>query len=119
MFLDAISSFASEGLNESIKIIAFKECDVAAILAKEKVFMILTRSDKSLTSLRLVDALNEMKFLEFFKCAIHSDQAQRGILCPCHVVDLKRGEGAARVGDKFHNRTAGLGEPISIFLQLS
>ena len=79
-------------MDERAEVIAFEEGHPAAILTEQKVLVPVAFGDECLASLRLVDALNEMKFFKFFECAINRDQPKRIVLFTCHIEDFDRGE---------------------------
>ena len=81
--------------------------------------MCLARGNECLTSLRLVDTLNEMQFLKFFKGTVDGYQTKCAIRFPCLIKDFDGGEGALDRCNPVNNCTPGFREAVAIFLELS
>jgi hypothetical protein len=73
MFIDLIARLARDGLDELFKIISLEEHGPSAFTAKQKMLMTFARSNERLTSLWLMNALDQTKFFEFLEGAIDGD----------------------------------------------
>ena len=114
VFADPVACLFGNGLCQHIQIVAFEECHLSAVLAKQQVLMTVTRRDKSLASHRLMYTLNEMQLFELFQRAINRDQSEGVIFFACHVVHLNGGQGAGRFLHRFNHRAARPGDAIAI-----
>jgi hypothetical protein len=118
VFAYLVSGLLRDALNERVEVVAFEERDLSAVLAEQQVFVPVAFGDERLASLRLVDALDEVKFLEFFERAIHGHKTKRAVFFARQVEDLDGGEGALGILDRFDDSAARGGEAVSVFLQL-
>src|SRR4026208_2345111 len=82
-------------------------------------FMALTRGNKGLASLWLVDALDDVQFLQFLKCAIYRNQPQGAVFLARHIEDFQRGEGMRGFSNGLHNGATRAREAVSVFLELN
>src|SRR5690242_9306918 len=76
------------------------------------------RCNKRLTSLRLMDALDQSLFFQRFERTVNGDQAKRGMGVPSFIVNLDWGEGMRTMRHNLHNGATRLGEAIALFIQL-
>ena len=74
--------------------------------------------DERLASLRLVYALDEAEFFEFFESAINGDQPESAVFFSSGIEDLDGGDGARGILHGFDDCAARAGDAVSIFLQL-
>ena len=70
MLIDLVARLARNRLDELFEIISLEEDGFSAFAAKQKMLMAFARCNEGLTSLWLVNALDQTKFFEFFKRAI-------------------------------------------------
>jgi len=117
MFIDLIARLARDGLDELIEIVSIEQGRSSALTAKQKMLMTLTCFDESLTSLRLVNALDQTKFFQLFQRAIDGDQAEGGILLARRIIYFDRGEGAVTIGDDLNDGAARARQTIAVLLQ--
>ena len=116
MFADSVASLFRKGFDQRLQIVAFKKGDLAAVLAKQQVLVGLAGRNKSLTTLRLMHALNDVQLCQLFERAINGDQPQRPIFFARHIEDLNGGEGAPGILNGFHHGTARARETVPILL---
>ena len=119
MFADPVAGPFRNGFNERLEIVALEEHHLAAIVTKQQMFVTSARGDEGLAALRLVHALDDVQFLQFFKRAIDRDQPQGPIFLARRIEDFQRGEGMRGFLDRLHDRAASAGEAVAIFLELS
>lgn len=91
MLGDPIARLARNGLDELIEIVSLEQGRSSALIAKQKMLVTFARRDESLASLRLMNALDQTKFFQFFERAINGDQSESGILIARRIIHLDRG----------------------------
>ena len=74
--------------------------------------------DKCLAALRLMNALDKMKFFQFFQGSIHRDQAQGRVLLTRDVEHLNGSQSPRGRLDRLDDRTPRFREAVSVFLEL-
>ena len=79
----------------------------------------LARRNESLTSLRLMNALDQTKVFQLFERTIDGDQSECGILIARRIIHLDGGQGAATIGNDLHDGAPRARQTIAIVLQLS
>ena len=67
-----------------------------------------------ITTLLLMDALDQSQLLELFEGAINGDQSQRGILPSCQVVDFSRSQCAGTLCYSLDDSAARIREAVAL-----
>ena len=79
--------------------------------------MRMAGGDERLASLRLMHALDEVEFFEFFERAVDRDETKRAVSFARPVEDLDRGESAYGGLYDLDDSAASAGDAVSVFLQ--
>jgi hypothetical protein len=119
MFIDPVARLACNGLDELIEIVSLEQSGSSALTAKQKMLVSLARRNESLTSLRLMNALDQTKVFQLFERTIDGDQPKSRILIARRIIHLDGGQGAATIDDNLNDGAARARQPITIILQLS
>ena len=118
MFADLIPGTGGKRAYELLEIVTLKEGDTAAALAEKQVLMAFPCSDEGLTTPGLVDALDQVQFLQLFKRAVDGYQSQGAITLAGRVIDLDRGQRVSAARDGLDHGSTGPGESMAIFREL-